>query len=1365
MTESKRQRKRRTVGAVLALAMAFGASARADDFDPRGRRRPPPAAPTRKPAHPAPSAAPPPPEGPASAALIERYAHIVLSQPGAAFPLQRLAQLYRDKDGSLKGLVSDFERRAAASGADQYAATVGLAGIYKLDGRPDDAITTYERAIALKPGDASARLALAHALQDRGDAAARASYESALALQTLPADREQTLRTLMTLALDAKDWAAATRWHGELVKMQPASLFVRGELARELFARAEYERAEGEFASLVAAAQGDNRALAPALKDLGKTLAKEHKNDEALTTLKRALAVAGAEAGVRGEVYEAMTEIYRADQRLPDWVKALEAEHPGDFPRLALLGALYEETGDATKALATYRRALAVNPRQIDLRLKMIRLLESQGELDAAITEYDGLIRAAPNNPQFVFEECEALLQRGDRARALKLVSALEARADGDEDVLSRVADFYQRIGEGDRSLKVLTRLTQIGASDPTHLVDLGDRYYQDGNIPLALQTWKRLLVVVQPRAKALSILSDVYLEHDRTADALAALREAVQLEKDNPTVKKQLAVALERARSYHEATTLWLELAAKARQSGDKVLAREARSQVVTLWGLDRKLEQEIAPLATQFAATPPDVESGRTLAEVELHLRRLADAETTLRRVIELAPGDADSYLALERVLVQQGRLDQAIAALEKLVAVEPKRARELYQRMAQYALQVYKYDDAIRYAQRAVELNPDDAEGHRRLAELYRSWQDTEHAIKEFRAAIQKNERLYAVYGELAELLLSRGEWEEADRLYRRVIRAAPDEELVARAARLSMQINLGNGTLESLEQELLPLAIGNPQRPIYRRLLVEVYGNLTYALVQHVRRDGTAGRGATPGATVPGAVQDAQTARAALARIGARAVKPLLDALADADSSQQGIAIDVLGYVENKNAGPALFAFATGSADTALRVRAMIACAMLRDPALLPKYRALLTQEEDPPSDSVAVAALWGVARMEDKRALPLLRTVVRHGTPDMRALAVLGLGALRDRDSARDVAKLATESGAGSVARAAAAYVLGELGAEENRATLLSLAAGPDALSRQMALIALTKIPGAADKAKEEATIKTLADALFEGGDPGSARDQAAAEGIRRAGAGALMVLAGRAKDATATDPFGPIDDAVDVTVLLGRLIPSGFGMHERAATLVRFETPIERAASSALSIPERARAVIDAMAEGDGAFQPFVSLADDEPAAHQAATRIARELEPGLVAFASDPKALVQLARSSNPVAAAAVVRALSDPDETIQSTALSAIGARVDRDALAAVRGILFRHESWSMRVLAAQAMGRLGRAGAREMADTALRQAASHDPYALVREASLVALASFDPDGARPLAREMAGTDAEPRVRETAQRIASKP
>src|SRR5262249_60547094 len=134
-------------------------------------------------------------------------------------------------------------------------------------------------------------------LQDRGElAGARTRYAQALALQSLPADREQTLRTLTALSLDAKDWAAAKDYHAQLVKMQPQSLFTKGELGRELFARGEYERAEAEFKELVNASQGDNRALAPALKDLGTAQAKGHKSQDALATLKRALGAAGAEA-------------------------------------------------------------------------------------------------------------------------------------------------------------------------------------------------------------------------------------------------------------------------------------------------------------------------------------------------------------------------------------------------------------------------------------------------------------------------------------------------------------------------------------------------------------------------------------------------------------------------------------------------------------------------------------------------------------------------------------------------------------------------------------------------------------------------------------------------------------------------------------------------------------------------------------------------------------------------------------------------------------------------------------------------------------------------------------------------------------
>lgn len=1355
----------------IAVLVALPAPALAQDFDPHGRHRAPPAAPQ----HPASSTAAtgsrgPVGEAPSQAALIARYTQVVLAQPGAAFPLQRLAQLYRDRDGNLSKLVEDFEGRASKSDVGAYAATVALGGLYKLDARVEDAIATYEKAILLKHNDPSAPLALAHLLEDRGDVvAARTHYEQALALQTANADREQTLRTLMALALTAQDWAGAKEFHARLVQIEPTSLFVRGELGRELFARGEYRRAESELQSVVDAAAGDNRALAPALKELGRAQAKAHDNDEALATLKRALAVAGGETALRAEIYQTIAEIYRGDQRLPVLVQELENEHPHDAARLALLGSLYDETGESEKAIETYKKALAADPRQLDLRLRMIRLLQSNGELDRAIAEYETLIQAAPNNPQFVFEECDALLQRGDRARALRLLTDLEARASSDDEVLSRVAEFYGRIGESERSLRVLRRLASTtGGTDPGPLVDLGDRYFQDGNSQLAVQTWKRILTVVQPRARALVALGDVYLEHDMGPDAVAAYKEAAQLDPTSLPTKKALAAAFERTHAYREARLLYEDIVAKARQSGDKGLARECRTRIVTLWGLERVLEQQLPGLREHFQGTPPDIEAGRMLAEALVHVRRLPEAQAALQRVIELAPGDAESYLALERVLVQQGKIADAIEVLTRLAKLDPNRARELYERMAQYALQIYRDDDAIKYAARAVELNPDDAEGHRRLAEMYRSKQDTDRAIVEFRSAIAKNDRLFVVYFELADLLLSKGRADEADRLFRGVVRGAPDEDLVARAARLSMQINLGKGTLESLEQDLLPLAIGNPQRRIYRRLLVEVYGSLTFGLVQRVRH---------------GTSDEASAARTALARIGARAIKPLLDALADSDVGQQRIAIDVLAYVQNRNAALPLFAFATGSADVTLRTRAMQACGALADGALVGKYESLLfpkdgALDQPPLADPVGVAAVWGLAKMDDPRSLPVLRRIALTASPAMRALAVLGLGMAHDTGSIAEIAEITRSADAGAVARAAAAYALGSLNAQSQVPTLLDMAEDGEPLPRRMALIALARmaVASSGDPPWKPQAVEAMADAVFAGGgDEVAARKSA--EAVSRAAVGALSALASHGQAghgwAKTKDTMPLPEGAFDVETLFDRLGPKEDSDAERAAALVAYSEPIERAALSALRTSgPRAAAVLDALGGGDGELLPFVGRRAAGPAA-QAARKIGVALEPSVVPLAKHPdpviraKALVLVTHSSSDEATEAVIGALEDPNEAVQRVALAAVcapGAEghpvAGEGEAAAVAKILASSESWAMRVLAARALGCMGAAGA-SSASPRLAASATDDPFALVRQSALEALSSFDPRTAGAIARRMAASDPEPRVREVARSL----
>ena len=1307
--------------------------------------------------------------GPGSDALIARYTAIVLSQPSQPFPIQRLAQLYRERDGNLKKLVEDFEKRAAAGGPDAWGLRVALAGIYKQDGRPDEAIKTYQAAITERPSEASAILALAQLEADQGDkVAARAHFEAARPLLKVPAEIEQTTRALLALCLDLKDFDAAKRYHDGLVKAASGSLFVKAELGRELLSRGQLERAEVEFREVVKAASGDNRALAPALRDLGQALAKQKKMTEAMATMKRALAVAGPAAGVRAEILLIMTDAFRAEGKLSELITLLEAEKGQDFQRLAMMGALHEETGDVDKAIAAYRKALALDGKQIDTRLRLVHLLQTAGELDTAIKEYEALIKAAPGNPDFVFELCETLIQRGDRPRALKLLTELEGRVHENE-ILAAVADFYERIEEKDKAMRVLQKLAQSGGGDPSHLIDLGDRYFQAGDKKKALETWARIKTMVPNRARAAATVGEVYLDHDMAAEALAALREAAQLEPANVRYKKSLATALERTATslgtpqtrYAEARGVWEELLTGPGVA-DRVLAREARQHIVSLWSLTRELGGQVAPLTMRFAATPPDIEAGRLLAEVQRKLHRLPDAEASLRRVVSLAPGDEESWLSLERVLVQQQNLPGAIEALAKLVEVDPKRAREFYQRMAQYAAELYHDDDAIKYAARAVELSPNDAGGHQKLGDMYRRRQDLTHAVAEYRLAIAQNDRLFPVYFELAELLLSSGQTDEADRLFRRVVRASADEELVARAARMSLQINLGRNTLTELERELLPVAVGNPQKTIYRRLLIELYGAMTFPLVQKVKHGG-AGSSA------------AAAARAELARIGARAVKPLLDALADDKEAQQKIAIEVLAYVENKSAGPALYNFATGPADKSLRVRAMIAASALRDPALLPRFEAMLAPKEGAtqilPSDSIAVAAAWGVARMGDKKAEPLLLKLIGSASPDVRALAAMGLGLTHDRKHAPALAALAASPEAGPVARAAATHALAEVGAGDPKSALalvppgllLTLADATDPLLRQAALLAMARLGDRADL-RGSGAAEAIAAGAF------SREDSLRAAAVSAAATLSTHVYK-RTREALPV-PDGPLTLR---DVLLG-LAPDEAGPAERAAALIALGPALQRAAVAAVATsPERAQLVADALLGGEGAALSLAPFTDGGGKLDDALKRqveatvesLAAAVVPGFVALERHPdvevrtRAVELLARRSEPEAQAAVIDALSDPDESVRRTALSAIGPVKHAPTVAAVARLLQTSTSWPLRVRASEALGRLGQGSADPAVVETLSAAARTDSYALVRESAARALAPIDRARAKPVLEELAAKDPEPRVRQTATEL----
>jgi HEAT repeat protein len=504
--------------------------------------------------------------------------------------------------------------------------------------------------------------------------------------------------------------------------------------------------------------------------------------------------------------------------------------------------------------------------------------------------------------------------------------------------------------------------------------------------------------------------------------------------------------------------------------------------------------------------------------------------------------------------------------------------------------------------------------------------------------------------------------------------------------------------------------------------------------------------------------------------------------LLDALADDDVGQQRIAIDVLSYVHNANAALPLFAYATGTGDSGLRARAMIACGALATPASVPRFAELLFPRGRKggmaPPEPVAIAAVWGLARLHDRSSLPVLRRILREGSVSAQAIAALGVGLAGDRALSIDLAALLGSADTGTVARAAAAYALGLLDAEDRVDALLDVATDENPLARRLAMLSLARMAQRqpAQPAWVPRAVPVIADALFVA-DPEGPLADGSARAVALTAANSLALLAGgRAPTFPVALPVP--EGGLDVEDLLGELGKGDMSQEDREAALVRFSAAIEQAAAKALhTSSEQGRAVLDAIGSGDGELRPFVGRDATGPAAAQA-REIVQALGPSLPALARGPdpalqaKALLIVAKLDGEQAAEAVADAIASSNEAVRRVALAAVAtarrngtrARGGARTVAEVGEILASDGTWSIRVLAAEAMGRLGAAGALEEARTSLEAAAMSDRFALVRQCALESLATFDEAGARKLAIRMASRDSEPRVREVALALEGK-
>src|SRR6185369_11047630 len=187
--------------------------------------------------------------------------------------------------------------------------------------------------------------------------------------------------------------------------------------------------------------------------------------------------------------------------------------------------------------------------------------------------------------------------------------------------------------------------------------------------------------------------------------------------------------------------------------------------------------------------------------------------------------------------------------------------------------------------------------------------------------------------------------------------------------------------------------------------------------------------------------------------------------------------------------------------------------------------------------------------------------PLLLKLVGSASPDVRALAAIGLGLTHDRKHAPALAALAASPEAGPIARAAATHALAEVGAGDPKSALalvppgllLTLADATDPLLRQAALLAMARLGDRADL-RGSGAAEAIAAGAF------SREDSLRAAAVSAAATLSTHVYK-RSREALPV-PDGPLTLR---DVLLG-LAPEPYPAAERAAAVVALGPALRKAA-------------------------------------------------------------------------------------------------------------------------------------------------------------------------------------------------------
>jgi tetratricopeptide (TPR) repeat protein len=453
-------------------------------------------------------------------------------RPGASADYDFLVARELELEGQL---AEAFEAYARAAEKDPESAYLQrkLAELAARQGRFEEALEHAERAHALDPEDADARIFLGTLYRVSRDVAGAervlrgadgqpVSPEAAALLLSIYFESDR-----LEDALAAAEWMIASRPDSVRSYLAAASVYERmGRPAEaERVLREALEQEPGNVAAYAALARsrrerGDREGEIAVYQEL---LERNPDHATTLTALSEAQMALGHEA-------EAI-----------DTLRLLVRKHPDDLRALVRLGALEYETGRYAEAAQRFEEALGQRPQEYEFTYFLGLARERAGATDAAA---EVLSTIPPSHERYADARVQLAAiheQAGDYARAIEELEAARVRSP------SRRLDFYlaslrARSGDFVGAVSFLEGLLQQAPGDDEVLYNLGVLYHEEKEYEQALRYMHLALASNPDNANALNFIGYTWAERGENLDqAERMIVRALELQPDDGYITDSL--------------------------------------------------------------------------------------------------------------------------------------------------------------------------------------------------------------------------------------------------------------------------------------------------------------------------------------------------------------------------------------------------------------------------------------------------------------------------------------------------------------------------------------------------------------------------------------------------------------------------------------------------------------------------------------------------------------------------------------------------------------------------------------------------------------------------------------------------------